>query len=195
MMIIIKAKLVYWIINAFSLSGLNLMICRQIHCLIKGCTYCYNVAYNDLSADSAGSNQTVQSTGWSGATLSAYDTLGLLSHDTALIYCCIVLTGAAKLLDQITENEQERLFDLERKDQENVQMQRYVEKMMDEDRVMLEKKKDEQTVLRVCVTNVTIPFAWKWQVLIEVYIGFQCQKNILKIYVLVHVFLRWKNLL
>jgi len=57
--------------------------------------------------------------------------------------------GAAKLLDQITENEQERLFELERKDQENVHMQRAVEKMMDEDRVMLEKRKIEQETLRV----------------------------------------------
>lgn len=53
------------------------------------------------------------------------------------------------MLDQITENEQERLFELERKDQENIQMQRQVEKMMDEDRVMLEKKKREQECLRV----------------------------------------------
>ena len=59
------------------------------------------------------------------------------------------LMGAAKLLDQIQENEQERLFDLERKDQENIQMQKYIEKMMDEDRVGLEKKKVEQTSLRV----------------------------------------------
>ena len=59
--------------------------------------------------------------------------------------------GAAKLLDQITENEQERLFELERKDQENIQMQRYVEQMMDEDRVSLDKKKAEQLALRVCV--------------------------------------------
>ena len=62
-----------------------------------------------------------------------------------------ILTGAAKLLDQITENEQERLFELERKDQENIQMQRYVEKMMEEDQVSLEKKKAEQAALRVCL--------------------------------------------
>lgn len=59
------------------------------------------------------------------------------------------MAGAAKLLDQITENEQERLFELERKDQENIQMQRQVEKMMEEDRVMLDKKKKEQETLRV----------------------------------------------
>lgn len=58
------------------------------------------------------------------------------------------LIGAAKLLEQITENEQERLFELERKDQENIQMQRQVEKMMDEDRLSLDKKKREQEVLR-----------------------------------------------
>ena len=63
----------------------------------------------------------------------------------------MVFAGAAKLLDQITENEQERLFELERKDQENVQMQRYVEKMMEEDHVSLEKKKAEQSALRVCL--------------------------------------------
>lgn len=59
------------------------------------------------------------------------------------------LLGAAKLLDQIQENEQERLFDLERKDQENIQMQKYIEKMMDEDRVALDKKHQEQLSLRV----------------------------------------------
>lgn len=59
------------------------------------------------------------------------------------------MAGAAKLLDQITENEQERLFELERKDQENIQMQRQVEKMMEEDRIMLDKKKREQETLRV----------------------------------------------
>ena len=36
------------------------------------------------------------------------------------------LMGAAKLMEQIHENEQERLFELERKDQENIQMQRSV---------------------------------------------------------------------
>ncbi|WAR05574.1 CFA45-like protein [Mya arenaria] len=58
------------------------------------------------------------------------------------------LIGAAKLLEQITENEQDRLLELERKDQENVHMQRQVEKMMDEDRVMLDKRKREQEALR-----------------------------------------------
>lgn len=57
--------------------------------------------------------------------------------------------GAAKLLDQIRENEEEQLFELERKDQENVQMQKYVEKMMGEDRISLEKKKSVQAHLRV----------------------------------------------
>lgn len=57
--------------------------------------------------------------------------------------------GAAKLLEQIQENEQERLFELERKDQENIQMQKYVEKMMIEDQETLEKKHKEQTDLRV----------------------------------------------
>ena len=63
----------------------------------------------------------------------------------------MIFPGAAKLLDQITENEQERLFELERKDQENIQMQRYVEKMMEEDQVSLEKKAAEQAALRVCL--------------------------------------------
>ena len=70
------------------------------------------------------------------------------SHVTTHIYG-IFLTGASKLLGQISENERERLFELERKDQENVQMQRYVEKMMADDRVSLEKKKAEQAALRV----------------------------------------------
>ncbi|KAK7105836.1 cilia- and flagella-associated protein 45-like isoform X2 [Littorina saxatilis] len=58
------------------------------------------------------------------------------------------LMGAAKLMEQIHENEQERLFELERKDQENIQMQKYVEKLMDEDQSAVEKRKNEQTYLR-----------------------------------------------
>ncbi|XP_076438329.1 cilia- and flagella-associated protein 45-like isoform X2 [Babylonia areolata] len=58
------------------------------------------------------------------------------------------LMGAAKLMEQIHENEQERLFELERKDQENIQMQRYIEKLMEEDQAAVEKRKSEQTHLR-----------------------------------------------
>lgn len=58
------------------------------------------------------------------------------------------LMGAAKLMEQIHENEQERLFELERKDQENIQMQNYIEKLMDEDRATVERRKTEQTHLR-----------------------------------------------
>lgn len=65
---------------------------------------------------------------------------------------CLVfdrLIGATQILEQISENEQERLFELERKDQENIQMQKYLEKLMEEDRNKLEKKAVEQTLLRV----------------------------------------------
>lgn len=58
------------------------------------------------------------------------------------------LIGACKILEQIAENEQERLFELERKDQENIQMQKYLERLMEEDRDKLEKKAAEQTDLR-----------------------------------------------
>ncbi|KAK6173521.1 hypothetical protein SNE40_016954 [Patella caerulea] len=58
------------------------------------------------------------------------------------------LIGAAKLMEQIQENEQEHLFELERKDQENMHMQKYIEKLMIEDHVSLEKKKQEQSALR-----------------------------------------------
>jgi len=83
--------------------------------------------------------------------------------------------GAAKLLDQITENEQERLFELERKDQENVHMQRAVEKMMDEDRVMLEKRKIEQETLRVGDSKTGIGYMlhkllWAFKTLLYYYI-------------------------
>ena len=40
---------------------------------------------------------------------------------------------------------------MERKDQENIQMQKYLEKLMDEDRSKLEKKAMEQRLLRVSV--------------------------------------------
>lgn len=58
------------------------------------------------------------------------------------------LIGATQILEQIADNEQERLFELERKDQENIQMQKYLEKLMDEDRSKLEKKAMEQHLLR-----------------------------------------------
>uniref|UniRef100_A0A0B7A4H8 Cilia- and flagella-associated protein 45 n=1 Tax=Arion vulgaris TaxID=1028688 RepID=A0A0B7A4H8_9EUPU len=58
------------------------------------------------------------------------------------------LLGAAKLLEQIDEIEQEKLLELERKDQENLQMQRYIEKLMEEDQETLERKKLEQESLR-----------------------------------------------
>ncbi|XP_046342077.1 cilia- and flagella-associated protein 45-like isoform X2 [Haliotis rufescens] len=58
------------------------------------------------------------------------------------------LIGAAKLMEQIQENEQERLFELERKDQENIQMQKYIGKLMEEDQDMKDKRKAEQTDLR-----------------------------------------------
>ncbi|CAH1796262.1 unnamed protein product [Owenia fusiformis] len=58
------------------------------------------------------------------------------------------LIGACKILEQIAENEQERLFELERKDQENIQMQKYLERLMEEDRQKLDKKAAEQTELR-----------------------------------------------
>lgn len=61
--------------------------------------------------------------------------------------------GAVKILDQISENEQDRLFELERKDQENIQMQKYVEAMMDEDRASLEKTKAAQQALRVSISQ------------------------------------------
>lgn len=66
--------------------------------------------------------------------------------------CCRVccrLIGATQILEQISENEQERLFELERKDQENIQMQKYLEKLMEEDRSKLERKAAEQKLLRV----------------------------------------------
>lgn len=59
------------------------------------------------------------------------------------------MIGATQILEQISENEQERLFELERKDQENIQMQKYLEKLMEEDRNKLEKKAAEQNLLRV----------------------------------------------
>lgn len=45
------------------------------------------------------------------------------------------------------------MFELERKDQENIQMQKYLEKLMDEDRAKLEKKAVEQKLLRVRVIS------------------------------------------
>ena len=65
------------------------------------------------------------------------------------------LVGATQILEQIADNEQERLFELERKDQENIQMQKYLEKLMEEDRSKLERKASEQTLLRVSRRQTT----------------------------------------
>lgn len=95
------------------------------------------------------------------------------------------LLGAAKLLDQIQENEQERLFDLERKDQENIQMQKYIEKMMDEDRNSLEKKHAEQISLRVnhlfCIQHDRVHAnvkSWKiYDLILKLYVPISLQKQ------------------
>jgi hypothetical protein len=55
---------------------------------------------------------------------------------------------ALQILDQIKENEKQRLLELEAKDQENSQMQRALHKLMEEERDKLVKKRSEQTVLR-----------------------------------------------
>ena len=77
----------------------------------------------------------------------------LLSYYTNILWDATTLQcrliGATQILEQISENEQERLFELERKDQENIQMQKYLEKLMEEDRNKLEKKAAEQHLLRV----------------------------------------------
>jgi len=58
------------------------------------------------------------------------------------------LIGAMKIMEQIQENEQERLLDLERKDQENRLMQKYLDKLCEEEADKLDKKRDEQQNLR-----------------------------------------------
>lgn len=58
------------------------------------------------------------------------------------------LLGAMKVMEQIQENEQERLLDIERKDQENRMMQKYLDKLCEEEADKLERRRAEQTHLR-----------------------------------------------
>lgn len=58
------------------------------------------------------------------------------------------LLGAMKIMEQIQENEQERLLDLERKDQENRAMQKYLDKLCEEEADKLDKRRDDQQNLR-----------------------------------------------
>ena len=77
--------------------------------------------------------------------------------DATTLQCRLI--GATQILEQISENEQERLFELERKDQENIQMQKYLEKLMEEDRNKLEKKAAEQHLLRVYIYDIYLSYA------------------------------------
>lgn len=58
------------------------------------------------------------------------------------------LLGAMKVMEQIQENEQDRLLDIERKDQENRMMQKYLDKLCEEEADKLDKRRTEQTHLR-----------------------------------------------
>lgn len=58
------------------------------------------------------------------------------------------LLGAMKVMEQIQENEQERLLELERKDQENRLMQKYLDKLCEEEADKLDKRHAEQLQLR-----------------------------------------------
>jgi len=58
------------------------------------------------------------------------------------------LLGAMKIMEQIQENEQERLLELERKDQENKSKQKYLDKLCEEEAERLNKKREEQQRLR-----------------------------------------------
>lgn len=58
------------------------------------------------------------------------------------------LLGAMKLMDQIQENEQEKLLDLEKKDMENIAMQKYLEKLCGEEAEQLDKKRSAANQLR-----------------------------------------------
>ncbi|KAK2186709.1 hypothetical protein NP493_193g02032 [Ridgeia piscesae] len=57
------------------------------------------------------------------------------------------LIGAKKIMDQIAENEQDRLLLLERKDQENRLMQKYLDKLCAEDMEKLQRRRAEQNRL------------------------------------------------
>lgn len=56
--------------------------------------------------------------------------------------------GAGQIIDQIKENEEERLLDLEKKDLENKAMRKYLGQLMEEEKSKLERKKAEQDQLR-----------------------------------------------
>lgn len=58
------------------------------------------------------------------------------------------LLGAMTLMEQIQENEQEKLLELEKKDMENIAMQKYLEKLCAEEAEQLEKKREAASQLR-----------------------------------------------
>lgn len=58
------------------------------------------------------------------------------------------LIGAMKIMEQIEENEQDRLLDLERKDQENRTMKKYLDQLCEEEAEKLKLHRKEQERLR-----------------------------------------------
>lgn len=58
------------------------------------------------------------------------------------------LVGAMKIMEQIEDNEKERLLDLELKDQENQMMKKYLNKLCEEEATKIEKRRQEQALLR-----------------------------------------------
>ena len=58
------------------------------------------------------------------------------------------MQGAAVIVNQIKENEEQRIIDMEKKDQEKVAVRKHLEKLQLEDMITLEKKKNDQEKLK-----------------------------------------------
>ena len=76
--------------------------------------------------------------------------LHLLSLSLSLSVC---VRGVEVIRSQISEREQQRLLDLEKKDQETASMLRYLEKLREEDMEQLQRKRGTQRNLMEEVTK------------------------------------------
>ena len=73
---------------------------------------------------------------------------------------CVCVRGVEVIRSQISEREQQRLLDLEKKDQETAAMLRYLETLREEDMEQLQRKRETQRNLmeEVAKCNDVSPF-------------------------------------
>ena len=70
-----------------------------------------------------------------------------MSTTIIIILCVCLCRGAEVIQHQIKEREQQRLLDVEKKDQETQAMLKYLERLQEEDMENLQKKRQSQKQL------------------------------------------------